>query len=179
MDNNTFYAPNDYRIYLEHHGIKGMKWGVRRFQNKDGSLTSAGKARQGGIKGLVKRKAENYKNYRNYKEELGRGDRKYDVAAKRSAMENERQANEWADKHIFDDEYGDRRAFGTRAEDSYYRAVAKAKKYADDNFMKKYGSEKLEQAKRTQTAIAGAEATAIILGGIGVIAANAYFKARR
>ena len=30
---------------LTHHGIKGMKWGVRRFQNKDGSLTPAGKRR--------------------------------------------------------------------------------------------------------------------------------------
>ena len=28
---------------LMHHGIIGMKWGVRRFQNKDGSLTYAGK----------------------------------------------------------------------------------------------------------------------------------------
>ena len=28
--------------YLEHYGIKGMKWGIRRFQNKDGSLTKAG-----------------------------------------------------------------------------------------------------------------------------------------
>ena len=30
---------------LYHHGIKGQKWGVRRFQNKDGSLTPAGKKR--------------------------------------------------------------------------------------------------------------------------------------
>lgn len=30
---------------LYHHGILGQKWGVRRFQNKDGSLTSAGKNR--------------------------------------------------------------------------------------------------------------------------------------
>lgn len=35
MENN----PND----LYHHGILGQKWGVRRYQNKDGSLTSAGK----------------------------------------------------------------------------------------------------------------------------------------
>lgn len=31
--------------YLVHHGIKGMKWGVRRFQNLDGSLTAAGRKR--------------------------------------------------------------------------------------------------------------------------------------
>ena len=30
---------------LAHHGVKGMKWGVRRYQNKDGTLTNAGKKR--------------------------------------------------------------------------------------------------------------------------------------
>lgn len=30
---------------LYHHGIKGMRWGVRRFQKKDGTLTNAGKKR--------------------------------------------------------------------------------------------------------------------------------------
>ena len=34
-------------LYLEHHGIKGQRWGVRRFQNKDGSLTNAGRKRLG------------------------------------------------------------------------------------------------------------------------------------
>ncbi len=33
------------RSELKHWGIKGMKWGVRRYQNKDGSLTPAGKKR--------------------------------------------------------------------------------------------------------------------------------------
>lgn len=33
---------------LQHHGIKGMRWGVRRYQNKDGSLTDEGRRRASG-----------------------------------------------------------------------------------------------------------------------------------
>lgn len=33
--------------YLAHHGVKGQKWGVRRYQNDDGSLTALGKQRYG------------------------------------------------------------------------------------------------------------------------------------
>lgn len=36
-----------YENYLYHHGIPGQKWGVRRYQNEDGSLTNAGKRRYG------------------------------------------------------------------------------------------------------------------------------------
>jgi len=35
-------------LYLAHHGVKGQKWGVRRYQNNDGSLTDLGKRRYGG-----------------------------------------------------------------------------------------------------------------------------------
>lgn len=39
--------------YLIHHGIKGQRWGIRRFQNPDGTLTEFGK--NGCISNMIKR----------------------------------------------------------------------------------------------------------------------------
>lgn len=48
-----------YDIYeLYHHGIKGQRWGVRRYQKKDGSLTPAGKKRYYDTPELNKQKSE-------------------------------------------------------------------------------------------------------------------------
>lgn len=41
---------------LQHYGIRGMKWGVRRFQQKDGSLTPQGRKRYGGEDGPERKK---------------------------------------------------------------------------------------------------------------------------
>lgn len=45
---------------LYHHGVKGQKWGVRRYQNEDGSLTPAGKVHYYKTMGLIKK--VNYQN---------------------------------------------------------------------------------------------------------------------
>lgn len=64
---------------LAHHGILGMKWGVRRYQNEDGSLTSAGRIRYYGAGG----------DRKGYYREIGAAKRYKDVMryhTKRSAF---------------------------------------------------------------------------------------------
>lgn len=47
---------------LQHHGTKGQKWGQRNYQNKDGSLTAAGRARYRKMKQTARRTAKAIKD---------------------------------------------------------------------------------------------------------------------
>ena len=70
-----------YEIY--HHGVKGMKWGVRRYQNKDGSLMSAGKKR-------YQEHKEKKKEYQNKLEKIASNSRnnRTDVAIAKAAQDD-------------------------------------------------------------------------------------------
>lgn len=46
---------------LYHHGVKGQKWGIRRYQNEDGSLTAEGEKRYAGEKGHARKLVDAYK----------------------------------------------------------------------------------------------------------------------
>lgn len=62
-----------YKDELQHHGIKGQKWGVRRYQNKDGSLTSAGKKRYGRrVQKAIKKDPDKFQELVNMRGELNR-----------------------------------------------------------------------------------------------------------
>lgn len=69
MRNEYSFALDD--PYLSHEGIKGMKWGERRYQYEDGSLTPEGKIRYlKDYKAAEKKTKKAQKKYRKAKSEL-------------------------------------------------------------------------------------------------------------
>ena len=55
---------------LCHYGVKGMKWGIRRYQNKDGSLTPKGRKHIEENAGHYLNPAKKTKNTKNRKKEI-------------------------------------------------------------------------------------------------------------
>ena len=76
---------------LYHHGILGMKWGVRRFQNEDGSLTAAGKSRYGSSGGETRKPSARQKQ----KEDRINKARKVNASYSKAAEQYKNFANEY------------------------------------------------------------------------------------
>lgn len=69
-----------YSSELYHHGVKGQKWGIRRYQNPDGTLTPAGIARYGTVENF------NKQNDKGYRAEIRRQKRVAESVARGTAL---------------------------------------------------------------------------------------------
>ena len=109
---------------LYHFGIPGMKWGQRRYQNYDGSLTSAGKARYG-IGDRIKQYRANQKRKQALKKARQTRELK---KARAEGMRSE----QWKD-YSNDDlkKYNERAELEKRATEYRLEKINRAKKYAD------------------------------------------------
>jgi len=119
---------------LYHHGTKGMKWGVRRYQNADGSLTAAGRVRYGVGKARDKIGSAVKTGVQKHK-------------AKVAAKKEEKRIEELMKKPIrklTDDEIRERAARANN--ESVLKQIEERNKQAARSFVAKFGSKLVNEA---------------------------------
>lgn len=90
----------DRYLYLSHHGIKGQKWGIRRFQNEDGTLTALGKDRYGVDKAKLEY-IEAKEKVKKYRKAYLLGDEKAYAKYRRSYNAKVRAKNDYKDTKTY------------------------------------------------------------------------------
>lgn len=125
---------------LYHHGIKGQKWGVRRYQNKDGSLTPAGKKRyDSDAADLIEKKKTYKKAGTAYTESFNKAYGK--SLAAYSPFKKHREANKarWEDVHDKANKYIEaKKAYKTAKKDVKQKGAASVKKILNKEGNRQY-----------------------------------------
>lgn len=163
---------------LKHSGIKGMKWGVRRYQNKDGSLTPAGKKRYTNAKrGYdLKMQADHHDLYYKYRHAKG--------SEKRALKKELREFNETAVNALNDnlELNGGRRLSKKKAFDRVTTFIGagaeKAKGYGPDYAYAATMKNALDPDRGVKNAakIGSKIAASLMVGGLGTMAANKLYR---
>lgn len=184
-----------YSSELYHHGILGQKWGVRRYQNDDGSLTAAGKSHYG-LKEKInayrenrsRKKAERAKqdqaaeDKRTFEEETKNLEsykryKKYDEKSKKYGDEYNEFYEDNGGRHndtLYSKYYSNRE----KADKAYEQYEREAQSYVEKAMKEKYGDYDYEAAIRSSDRRYLAKGVAIVAGlGALTLAADAATNA--
>ena len=164
--------------YLQHHGIKGQQWGVRRFQNEDGTLTAEGVTRYGRGKTIDREHGSIYK-------------KEYKRLEKENALKRDQLQNKLfrlIDKYELDGDDGGGGNSEKYSSKQLERAKAKfwdysdkiyeldesikieARKKAHDTIFKKYGEVGLSEMKHYHNV----NKAALFIAALGVLGLNIW-----
>ena len=154
-----------YPNYIYHHGIKGQKWGIRRYQNEDGTLTAAGKKRQfrkdnkqrrkfkrqtAAARRNVARKAYDTisanQKYEDAKREYTSANSAFAITSKGRKAKNERIAEARRNLDEASRSVAEARA-GFKRANRFYDENAKALQDQVNKMIKEYGPDKVKQLK--------------------------------
>lgn len=170
-----------YNNELTHHGIKGQKWGVRRYQNEDGSLKDAGKKRYSNKEIRQERDAIS-------KELASHGSRSLTGDAKKAYQDNqkiEKRINYLLDNYEFDgDDGGGGRTDADRKAGAEYMKLnerysinehiidTQRNKQVTQKLVEKYGEKRIDQFKNANNVKTGVAVVAVVAAAPVAIAAS-------
>ena len=179
----------EYNNELYHHGIKGMRWGIRRYQNPDGTLTEEGRRRYG-VNSVVEWKDKKRAMDRRQSELRSKANKKYNIDNLERNKRMEDSYNENVVRRNAEFWYGEgssressenanyyaqrayERSKSTYHNDQYKEAREKADKFVESKMKKEFGQSYDTWTNESET-VAAIAVGATFAATLGVMAAAA------